>query len=367
MQRMITFILLSLSSSLYTADKKNDSQHKFDPLNLISKDPWSIIGDYTGHITLSLATKRILQANDKNISCVAWNPDGMSFASAGGDLRVRIWDAKTHACLNTITHTSTLYSVAYDPHATLLVAAGKAPTFCLWDIQKGKQRSSWNHKHGRSCYRAVFDRAGQRIASAGTDMKMCIWDLQQQQPLATMNGEQHSYISDICWLRDPFLCISTDTEGKTHLWDIRTKKPEELGCCDTDCGGHQIACTADDTLFMWPNKNTITYTEYEIVVWDRKANKQLKSIKSKEHIKSVQLNANEQTVLSALLYGSLYVFDRESGSCVEHRKIIKANECLTPASWSPDEQSILVADSGGNIHHLEQPDLLSYLSSADKS
>jgi WD40 repeat protein len=347
--------LMTLSLLINASDKKDEKQ--FNPLDLISvKEIWfDIIKRYTvGHIALKEATKRTLQTPTWVFSS-AWHPDGNIFAS-GGDKKVILWNAKTLTALHTLKgHISDISSIDFNPSGDLLLSADDEDGMRLWNTKSGEQLHSWKHNHDW-CRHAVFDRKGERIAYVG-DKKLTISDVETQKLTADIALSNDPV--DLMWLHDPNIVITTSEQDHVQSIDIRDKRTTALGACRTWYGGQQIACSSDDNLLLWPHRS-------KIVVWDRKANKQIRSIKDSAGgcFWSVQLSNDEQSVLTAQEYNLVSVWNHQDGTLQESMPLEGA---LRSAQWSPNETDIL-ASTYNSIYHLKQPapELFTYLESLSK-
>ena len=69
-----------------------------------------------------------------SVGSVQWHPDGATFISGSGDNMVRIWDAATGNCLQTLTgHTGPVISVAYSPDGQHIVSGSDDNSIRVWD------------------------------------------------------------------------------------------------------------------------------------------------------------------------------------------------------------------------------------------
>jgi len=69
----------------------------------------------------------ILKGHSGWIWSIAFSPDGQTIASGSFDSSVKLWDATTGQCLNTLQGTGGVWSVAFSPDGQMLPVVVMTP------------------------------------------------------------------------------------------------------------------------------------------------------------------------------------------------------------------------------------------------
>ena len=80
-----------------------------------------------------------LQAGEEEVICVAYSPDGSTFASGSRDGSLHLWDTVTGAHRALGGHSHWVTGVAYSSDGLTLVSGGWDSTIRLWDVRTGDQ------------------------------------------------------------------------------------------------------------------------------------------------------------------------------------------------------------------------------------
>jgi WD40 repeat protein len=139
----------------------------------------------------------LAKTHNGGVTCIRFAPNGATFASAGKDGAIRVWDTKTRKVLWDVFECNYVYCVAFSPDGRLAASGGTDGMLRLRDAGTGKlrmqlgPRSDWvkdakpTAKSGGkspSIHSLAFSPDGKSIASGGFDGEILIWDLETQQP-----------------------------------------------------------------------------------------------------------------------------------------------------------------------------------------
>src|SRR4051812_47815689 len=81
-----------------------------------------------------LTLRHVLRGHTDTINRIAWSPDGSYLASPSTDNTIRIWDARSGACVRTLKeHTGKVYSVAWSPNGQRLASGSDDGTIRMWE------------------------------------------------------------------------------------------------------------------------------------------------------------------------------------------------------------------------------------------
>jgi len=117
----------------------------------------------------------IYRGHKREVTCIAWSPDGQRCVSGSGDQTVKIWDVVTGHTLYTYQgHSGDVYAVAWSPDGTRIASAGQDKCVHIWDAATGKTLYTYQG-HTGDVYAVAWSPDGTRIASASADKTVHVW------------------------------------------------------------------------------------------------------------------------------------------------------------------------------------------------
>jgi len=163
-----------------------------DEVNNIKWDPSgkllaSCSDDHTARIwnLHSDSAVHVLGGHTKEIYTLKWSPTGPGSANpsmpqlvvtASFDTTIRIWDAATGACLNTLArHTQPVYSVAFSPNGRYLASGSFDKTVDVWDVQEGTLLRTYSGEGG--IFEVCWERGGKYVAACFSDKSVAVIEL----------------------------------------------------------------------------------------------------------------------------------------------------------------------------------------------
>ena len=199
---------------------------------------WTVAFDATGNVLASgskdesvrlwdVKTHRclqVLEGHKHNVCAIAFDDDNQHLASGSSDQTIRLWDVKTGACRHVLQgHKGGIFALAFAAHDQQLISGSFDQTIRVWNLQTGESVKVLRG-HTGGIWSVAVSPDGQRLASGSGDQTIRLWNLQTGSCLNVLH-EHTSWVTSVSFSPDGQFLISGSDDRTLKVWDITT------GCC----------------------------------------------------------------------------------------------------------------------------------------
>ncbi len=256
---------LSLTNTLLGHSQMTASvQFSPDSKLLVSGSGWAYDRDAPGELFVwDVATGRKIRELKGHNCAVGWfnsfAPDGIHFAAAHGDGKIRIWNVKTGEVEVLLAGgTLPMLSACFSPDGQSVAGGDRDGVVRYWRTTDPEHAIVLGQHRGAVSY-LVFSPDGKQLAASGVDMVARIWNLSTLAEPHLLSGH-----SDRIWsihFSDGGKTVVTASSDKTiRFWPnpaLETEKPKYLpqdGGGAFSPGGKKVLYKAGEELRMWDRK-----------------------------------------------------------------------------------------------------------------
>lgn len=168
----------------------------------------------------------ILIGHTEGLWQVAYSPDGSTLATAGGDGKVRFWDARTRRLSGPSLRVQEFggANLAYSPDGKTLVTANGTVQF--WDVDKckviGDPLVSPDGNTAGVGVRATFSSNGLLLATSVEEGPIRLWDVKTHKMVAEWN-DPSGYVDSISFSQSNNVLATGGKDGAVRLWNLESR------------------------------------------------------------------------------------------------------------------------------------------------
>jgi WD40 repeat protein len=167
------------------------------------------------------------------LDAAAFSPNGKLLATGGDDTRARIWDARSHRLLHTLSgHASAVSSVAFDRNGDRVVTGNLDGTARIWDVRTGKLLHELDV--GTEVTAASFSPDGRFVLTADTGWTVELWTARTGRLWRTLQSRSGA-VCAAAFSGDGRTVATGSADGAARLWAIPSGRL--LGVLHAAAGG----------------------------------------------------------------------------------------------------------------------------------
>lgn len=167
--------------------------------------------------------RKPLTGHDKNISTIAFSPDGSIVAAGAEDQTITVWGVQSGHALGTLTgHTETVSSLLFEPDGNTLLSGSLDGSIIRWDLENMKPLATLMKGYGAAISSIVSTPDDQLRALALDKERVILLDLHGDPPLGRRIHATDSNSSNVAFSPDGRLLASAGEFGSVALWDVAT-------------------------------------------------------------------------------------------------------------------------------------------------
>jgi WD40 repeat protein len=165
----------------------------------------------------------ILSGHTSSVLHVAINDEGFQLFSCSVDKCIKVWDLRSHKCMQTI-HDKTAYrpedritAMTYDPaHCRLLTGTTKLR---VWPLVKAAKRST-KPKHEHPLCAALYNKNFHQIVSGDESAQVCVWDVERGEMVFHFTELHQAKMMSMAFDEAGRRLITGANDGTVRVWNF---------------------------------------------------------------------------------------------------------------------------------------------------
>ncbi len=269
---------------------------------------------------------KIVSRHNRNITSVAFSPDGKNILTGSQDSTARLWDLKGNLLQVFRGHTDRIYSVTFSPDSKTVLTGSMDNSAILWDLKGNILQVFKGHKG--IVYSVSFSPDGQSVLTGSMDKTARLWNLHGVE-LQIFRGHTDN-ISSVAFSHGGKNILTGSNDYTARLWDLNGNTLKVFS--GLKVGITSVAFSPDDKEICTGSMDSLAR------LWDING-KVIKVFKSHVNIiTSISFSANGKHLITGSWDKTIRLWDL-NGQVLQ---VFKGHEAeIEAVAFSPDGKSIL--------------------------
>ncbi|KAG8774859.1 hypothetical protein FRC12_001790 [Ceratobasidium sp. 428] len=167
---------------------------------------------------------KLAEGHHKEVTALAYSPDGAYIVSGSEDCTLRIWDVRTGRMVGQPLegHTKRVSSVSFSPDGTHVVSGSYDKTIRIWDVDACRMLGTPLLGHTNLVISVAYSPDGAHIASGSSDKTIRIWDAHTGQMLGSLLTSFTQYVDSVSFSPCGAFLVSGYSDGAIRIWNTQT-------------------------------------------------------------------------------------------------------------------------------------------------
>ena len=284
---------------------------------------------------------KTLEGHKQYVSAVSYSPDGQYLASGSFDRTIKIWDVVSGTCLKTFEsgNTSPVNSVSYSPDGKYIVSCDRIQ---IWEVASGKCLKDLENQQDGNVYFVNYSPDGRYFASCSSSNTIQIWETASGKCLKTLEGHG-SWVFSVSYSPDGKYLASGSEDNTIRIWDAASGK------CLKTLEGHRdrvssVSYNSDGKYLVsgggWDDKT--------VKIWDAASGKCLKTLEGHGNgVSSVSYSPDGKYLASGSLDKTIKIWELTSGKCL--RTFERYASPVVSVDWRGDGRYLASGSEDGIV------------------
>ncbi|KAF5370260.1 hypothetical protein D9757_012015 [Collybiopsis confluens] len=177
-----------------------------------------------GHQAIWPALEVSLSGHRREVTSVAFSPDGTRIVSGSGDNSVRIWNAENGTAVGKPLqgHTDWVSSVAFSPDGTRIVSGSGDNSARIWNADSGTAVGKPLQGHTNWVSSVAFSPDGARIVSGSVDNSVRLWNADSGTAVGKPLKGHTELVSSVGFSPDGTRIVSGSGDNSVRIWNAES-------------------------------------------------------------------------------------------------------------------------------------------------